>query len=425
MPRIVSTHATVLDGEHPAQRDLTVVIEGRRIVEVCQRVEPRADDVVYDLTGRTLLPGLGTGHLHAEFHHIDMSLLEHVFGGAERPAGVLMAVAINTCRNLLESGYTMAVSAACSNDIDACLKMSIAEGLIEGPRLLACSPHIETTGNDRPHWWYDSRNTGMQVFIDGPEEMRKAVRTQIRRGADWIKILPTGGHGITEPHFRRLSHDELVAAVETAHDLGKRVRAHASWRELIAECVDAGVDLIDHGDEIDERIIEAMIDRGTFWVPSMRVLDVALGVSEGVVPDGGLDAEMTKGVRDEWDNLAKMVPIANEAGVKILPGDDYGVPIVAHLPGIYSTEFSTYVHHTGVGALDTLRWATRHMAELMQLKGEVGTIAPDALADVLIVDGDPSADISILSDPARSVAAVLKDGTFVVDRLAAAGRQGH
>ena len=103
----------------------------------------------------------------------------------------------------------MAVSAACSNDLDACLKMSMDEGLIEGPRLLACSPHLETTGNERPHWWYDSRNTGMQVFIDGPEEMRKAVRTQIRRGADWIKILPTGGHGITEPHFRRLSNDEM------------------------------------------------------------------------------------------------------------------------------------------------------------------------------------------------------------------------
>ena len=127
----------------------------------------------------------------------------------------------------------------------------------------------------------------MQVFIDGPEEMRKAVRTQIRRGADWIKILPTGGHGITEPHFRRISNDEIVAAVQTAHDLGKRVRAHAAWRELIAECVEAGVDLIDHGDEIDEPIIEAMVERGTFWVPSMRVLDVALGVSDrGAGPRG-------------------------------------------------------------------------------------------------------------------------------------------
>ena len=119
------------------------------------------------------------------------------------------------------------------------------EGLIPGPRLEACSPHLETTGNERPHWWFDSRNTGMQVFVDGPEEFRKAVRTQIRRGADWIKILPTGGHGISDPHNRRLSHDELVAVVQTAHEMGKRVRAHASWRELIHECVEAGVRIVD------------------------------------------------------------------------------------------------------------------------------------------------------------------------------------
>ena len=417
MTRTVFTHANVLDGEHPAQPDVTVVVEGQRITAVASHVESRPDDVVYDVTGKTMLPGLGTGHLHAEFHHIDMALLEHVYGGAERPAGVLMAVAINTCRNLLESGYTMAVSAASSNDIDACLKMSMDEGLIQGPRLLACSPHLETTGNERPHWWYDSRNTGMQVFVDGPEEMRKAVRTQIRRGADWIKILPTGGHGITEPHFRRLSSDEIAAAVQTAHDLGKRVRAHASWRELIAECVDAGVDLIDHGDEVDERIVEAMAERGTFWVPSMRVLDVALGVSDGAVPDGALDAELTKGVRDEWDNLAKMVPIANEAGVKILPGDDYGVPIVPHIPGVYSTEFSTYVNHTGVGALDTIRWATRHMAELMQMEGVLGTIAPNALADLIVLREDPSRDISVLQDPAANVLAVMKDGAFFSNAL--------
>jgi imidazolonepropionase-like amidohydrolase len=419
MAKTVFANANVLDGEHPAQPDTTVVVEGRRIVSVGRQFDPRPDDLVFDLRGKTLMPGLGTGHLHAEFRHIEMGLLTHVYGGAERPAGVLMAVAINTCRNLLESGYTMAVSAACSNDIDACLKMSIEEGLIAGPRLLACSPHLETTGNERPNWWYDIRNTGMQVFVDGPEEMRKAVRTQIRRGADWIKILPTGGHGITEPHFRRISNDEIVAAVQTAHDLGKRVRAHASWRELIAECVEAGVDLIDHGDEIDEPIIEAMVERGTFWVPSMRVLDVALGVSgEGLVPEGGLDAEMTRGVRDEWNNLAKMVPIANEAGVKILPGDDYGVPIVPHVAGVYSTEFSTYVNHTGVSPLDVIRWATRHMAELMQMEGEVGTIAPEALADLVVVDDDPSRDVSILQDPSASILAVMKDGEFFVNSLA-------
>jgi imidazolonepropionase-like amidohydrolase len=290
--------------------------------------------------------------------------------------------------------------------------MGMEERLFPGPRLMSCSPHIETTGNERVHWWYDAQNTGMQVFVDGPDEMRKAVRNQIRRGAEWIKILPTGGHGITEPHYRRISSDEIQAVVQTAHEMGKRVRAHAAWRELIYECVEAGVDLIDHGDEVDEEIIDMMVERGTYWVPSMRVLDVALGISAGgSVPEGGLDAELTRGIQDEWDQLAAMVPIANDAGVKIIPGDDYGVPIVPHVPGVYSTEFSTYVNHVGVKPLDTIRWATRNMASLMQMDGEVGTVAQGALADLIVVNGDPSNGIGILAD-ISNILAVMKDGQF-------------
>lgn len=418
MARTVFTRANVLDGDNPARPGMTVVVEGHRIVSVGESTVPAApDDTVIDLGGRTLMPSLGTGHFHAEFHHIEMSTLDVIFGGAERPAGVLMAVSINTCRNLLESGYTMAVSAACSNDIDACLKMGIAEGLFPGPRLEACSPHLETTGNARPHWWLDSRNTGMQVFVDGPDEFRKAVRTAVSRGSDWIKILPTGGHGITDPHNPRLSHDELLAVVQTAHEMGKRVRAHASWREQIRQCVEAGVDLIDHGDEVDEEIIGMMVERGTYWVPSMRVLDVALGISAGTIPDGGLSADLTKGVRQEWDNLVAMVPIANEAGVKIITGDDYGVPIVPHVPGIYSTELATYVDHVGIKPLDALRWATRNVAHLMNMEGQLGTIAPGALADLIVVRDDPSENVRLLEDPVTNVLAVMKDGQFYKNDL--------
>jgi imidazolonepropionase-like amidohydrolase len=418
MARTVFTNVNLLDGDSPAQPGMTVAVDGNRVEQVsAQPVDPLPGDMLYDLAGNSMLPGLGSGHVHAEFHHMDLGLLEQVYGGAERPAGVLMVVAINTARNLLESGYTMAVSAACSNDIDVCLKIGMEEGLFPGPRLLACSPHIETTGNERPHWWYDSRNTGMQVFADGPEEMRKAVRTQIRRGVDWIKILPTGGHGITDPRNRKISHDEILAVVQTAHEMGKRVRAHAAWRELIDECVEAGVDLIDHGDEVDEEIIEKMLARGTFWVPSMRILDLALGISAGAVAEGGLDESMKTGVRQEWDQLAAMVPIANEAGVRILTGDDYGVPFAQHTPGVYSTELSTYVDHVGIKPLDTLRWATRNMAALMQMEGELGTVSPGALADLIVVRGDPSSEISLLADPATNVLAVMKGGEFFKNKL--------
>ena len=137
------------------------------------------------------------------------------------------------------------------------------------------------------------------------------------------------------------------------------------------------------------------------------------------MPSGGLDAELTRGVRAEWDNLAKWLPVANEAGVKILTGDDYGVPIVPHVPGIYSTELVTYVEQVGIDPLDALRWATRNVADLLGMAGELGTISAGALADLIVVRGDPSRDITLLQDPTASLAAVMKDGAFVKDELAA------
>src|ERR1700677_181396 len=114
MAKTFFTHANLLDGDRPGQPEMTVVVEGNRITEVSNRPGPIGpEDVVYDVRGYTVVPGLGTGHLHAEFHHMDLSMLNHVYNGAERPAGVLMAVAIKVCRTLLASGYTMAVSAAC------------------------------------------------------------------------------------------------------------------------------------------------------------------------------------------------------------------------------------------------------------------------------------------------------------------------
>ena len=198
-----------------------------------------------------------------------------------------MAVAINTCRNLLESGYTMAVSAACSNDIDACLKMSIEEGLIAGPRLLACSPHLETTGNERPDWWYDIRNTGMQVFVDGPERCARRF-TQIRRGADWIKILPTGRprhHRASLPsHQQRTRSWQRCRRRTISARSGPRAMARADCRVRRS-----GGRPDDHGDEIDEPIIEAMVEPGTSGCPACASSTSRSVSGEGLVPSGGLE----------------------------------------------------------------------------------------------------------------------------------------
>jgi imidazolonepropionase-like amidohydrolase len=150
MARTIFTRANVFDGENPARPDSTVVVEGDRIVSVgSEAVVAQGGDDAFDLAGRTLMPGLGTSHLHAEFKHIDLTVQDEIFFGSKWPAGVQMAVAVNTCRTLMESGFTMAITGACSNNIDASLKIAIAEGLISGPCLLAGSRHIETTGAEK------------------------------------------------------------------------------------------------------------------------------------------------------------------------------------------------------------------------------------------------------------------------------------
>ena len=362
MPRTLFKDANVLDGDRPAQPGTTVVVDGNRIVEVStQPVGVQPDDIVHDLRGYTIMPGLGMGHFHAEFHHMDMQLLKHVYNGAERPTGVLMAVAINTCRMMVESGYTMAVSAACSNDLDACLKMSMEEDLIVGPRLQACSPHLETTGNERPHWWYDSHNTGMQIFIDGPDAFRREVRTQIRRGADWIKILPTGGHGITEPHLRRISSDEIrrrrrhrarngqarpsprrLARADRRVRRGRR-RPHRPRRR-------GG-----RGDHRDDGRAWNLLGpeharprRGARHLRRRRRAHrrPRLGDDQGRAGTSGTS----------WPRWCRS---PTRPGIKILPGDDYGVPIIPHALGAWSADFATYVDQVGIKPLDTLRWATR------------------------------------------------------------------
>jgi imidazolonepropionase-like amidohydrolase len=420
--RTIFTNAYLFDGTNAGVPGATIVVSGDRIESVgtSDAADVSAGDEVYDLAGRALLPGLGTGHFHGDAVFTDMANIENVYFGAERPAGVMMAAMVNSCRNLLESGHTMAIGAACAYDHDACVKLAVAEGLMDGPHLLACNQHVETTAseNDRAKWWYRMRNTGLSCIVDGPDEVRRAIRQQVARGTDIIKLYPTGGHGLVQDNTRRyLTKDELRTAVDTAHDLGVKIRAHAAWKHMIQECIEYGVDIIDHGDEIDEPMIELMVEKGTSWCPSARLIEMILSFPSD---DDGIDGEFKGGVETDWANLVRMVPIGNEAGVNIIPGDDYGImPIMPHVPGIYAAEFVMYSEQMGIKPLDILRWATANVAKLFGREGELGTIAQNSMADLIVVDGDPPVDLSLLQDPAQNLPVVMKGGRFFKNTLKA------
>lgn len=408
-------NARVFDGEAMLPSLWTVRLEGGRIAALDQAP---ANDAI-DLAGKTLLPGLITCHFHPDFYKFTLAMgMAGEPLGKELPPGVLMAIAVRNCGVLLESGFTGYLGAACGHDIDACLKIAIAEGIMPGPRIRACSAHIGTTGdvNDSKAWWRRFDSPGTDVFVDGPADMRKQVREFIRRGAETIKIFTSSGHGgLPWPVARNMDRDEIAAVVQAAHHRGAIVRAHAATREMIRECVELGVDIIDHADEIDAEIVGMMAERGTFWVPSMVYPDCMLRLGWG-------DADL----RAAQDNVRAMLPVAQAAGVRILIGDDYSGVFRDVLPddpldhklGDYGREFAFYGAFEGLTPAQVLSWGTKNAGEALTGKaGELGVIRPGALADLIVLDGDPLTDLSLLARPGEALKAVVRDGALVIDRL--------
>jgi len=410
------TNARVFDGTAMLPGTRTVTLDGNRIASVSEGPAPAE---ALDIGGMTLMPGLITCHFHPDFYRFTLAMgMAGEPLGKELPPGVLMAIAVRNAGVLLESGFTGYVGAACSNDIDASLKMAIEQGIVPGPRIRACSRHIGTTGdvNDSKNWWREFKEPGTDVFVDGPDAMRRAVREFVRRGAETIKIFTTSGHaGLPWPVERTMERDEIEAVVRAAHGRGAIVRAHVATRAMIRECVDLGVDVIDHGDWIDEEIIALMAERGTFWVPSMVYPACMVGLGWAGPEEAAAQA-----------NVAAMLPKAQAAGVRILIGDDYSGVFrdvleddpLDHKVGDYGREFAFYAERTGLSPETLLSWGTRNAGEaLTGGRDRLGVIEEGALADLIVIDGDPLADLSLLARPGEALKAVIRDGAFVIDRL--------
>jgi imidazolonepropionase-like amidohydrolase len=414
MSRTVFTGANLLDGASPARPRTTVVVEGERIAEVGPdgAVAARPGDRVVHLEGRTLLPGMASCHFHATFEGTALELFPF---GLDQPPGILMLRAARSARRALDCGFTLLVGAGGGDEIDAQLALAIEQGLVVGPRLLPCGRNLGTTSGyiDLEPWWYRLGNTGACRMADGPDGFRQAVREELKRGARMIKLFVTGGHGNVRAGTREFSREELAAVVETAHARGALVRAHCAWKPEILECVELGVDVIDHGDEIDAECIEAMAEAGTFFDPSLLYLEKLLAYEPLQQAPGFAPAR--EAAQRELENLQRRLPEAHAAGVRIVLGDDYGTVLLPH--GTYAEELEFYVKRMGFAPLDVLRWATRNGAALAGREHELGAVEAGRLADLLVVDGDPSVDVGVLADEAR-LRAILKGGVFVKDALA-------
>ncbi len=406
MGRVIFTNANLLDGEHAAVPGSAVVVDEGRIASVGQGAlaDSRPDDRIVDCTGLTLMPGMSIGHFHPTYSVVDTT---PVPGYEDAPPYLAVKGGYNM-QQTLRAGFTTGVGASSPYAIDPSLAKAVRDGVLPGTRLIPCSAEIVTTGDSTDHvpWHWNTDNTPGVTVADGADGYRKAVRREIKRGAEIIKFYATGGHGVRfGGEYSSVTLDELRAGVDAAHSLGVRTRAHVASKAGILKCLDAGIDVIDHGDGIDEECIERMAEAGVSYVPSIYLF----AYGSRLAGDVELQSEFGCVVRA----TAAMLPKASDAGIPIALGDDYGSSFTAH--GQQGREVAFYAEITGLHPLEIIKWATVNGGAVAG-RADIGRIAPGFLADVLIVDGDPSENLDLLSDPANLLG-VMRDGEFFVDRL--------
>ncbi len=407
--------ANLLDGTNPARADVTVVLEDERITHVAgpgdaPAPQPTPEDQVFEVAGKTLMPGMVFCHFHPAYDNVanltDIDL--------KHPPTYLTLVAAKNAELLLHSGYTGSVGAGAANFIEVQLRNAVEKGLIQGPRITACGRDVVTTGDSvdmHPDWW-SLKMSGLARICDGPDEFRKAVREEIKNGVDIVKLYVTGGHGLPlDYEVMSMTEAELEAAVEAAHERGKKIRGHIINKRGILASARAGLDIIDHCDGLDEEAVDVVAECGSYVAPSLyfswNILDDKKrnGTSsfESWVPE----------MERTFESHARWLPELEKAGIPVLLGDDFGVGWMPH--GDYARELLAY-RDAGVDPLTVLRWATRNGAAVTGRADELGSIEVGFLADLLVVDGDPSQDLAVLTDR-DNLSAIVKNGEFVTCAL--------
>ena len=400
--RLIFTNLNLLDGVNPGKASV-VAIEGKHIVAVMPTIAElgsTSGDTIIDLGGKTLMPGMVSGHFHTTYHNLGaepgLPLMEH-------PPAFTAYRGLANVQTALACGFTSVVGAGCVYDIDPSLEKAIEAGLVVGPRMVPCSRDMLTSADQTLPWWTGSPIEQGINYCDGPVEVTKAVRSEIRRGARVIgEIFASGGHGAGVKGCRNFTREELSAAVAAAHDRGVRVRAHVVGKKFILECIEVGFDILDHCDEMDEECIEAMVEAGVFVLPSLN-----LPLMMMKHPMFGFATDQIKA---DFDAMCAILPKAAAAGVKLCVGDDFGAAGMPH--GDYANEMALYVEHAGIAPLEVIKWATRNGGALTGRGHELGTIETGKLADIVVVDGDPSTDIRVLCERSR-IDLVMRGGRIV------------
>jgi imidazolonepropionase-like amidohydrolase len=386
----------VWDGESSeSHRDWIVVIQGETISAAGLAAEikiPQAARII-DLPGQTLLPGLIDAHTHVLLHPYNEALWDDQV--LREALSLRVCRATNHLRDTLHSGFTTIrdLGTEGAGYADVGLKQAIAQGIIPGPRMLVVTRAIVATGSYAPKGFAPEHHIPQGAEeADGVDALIRAVRDQIGKGADWIKVYADTamGGGPVRPSF---SQEELTRIVETAHSVGVMVAAHATSREGMYRATLAGVATIEHGDNGDRDVFKLMAERGVALCPTLTAFEASARY-RGYHP--GRDPEPPR-LRQARANLKEAV----SAGVTIVNGSDMGV--FAHGDG--ARELELLVDY-GLKPVDALRSTTSVAARVLRISNRLGRIRAGLLADLVAVEGDPTREIKTL----KNVRFVMKEG---------------
>jgi imidazolonepropionase-like amidohydrolase len=386
-----------------------VLVGGERIREVSDRPIKAASATVVDCGGRVLMPGLIDCHVHCMHSEVYMRRMEDV------PLTLATARASVRLRSMIDRGFTTVRD---TGGTDWGVKAAVDQGLIVGPRLFIAGRsigptggHADGRGRTNPGYPCPCCNAMayLRQLVDGEDEMRWAVREQMRQGCDHVKIMVSGG--VASPFdpldSLQFSIGEIQTAVEEAEAFGRYVCAHAYAAEAIERAVANGVRTIEHGNLIDDARAKLMVSKGAYLVANL----VAYVAMKERAAQFGMPPEMLEKNEMVLEGGYRSLEICKRAGVKVA----YGSDLLGALLEDQSREFS--IRTTVVSPLEVIRSATLIAAEVVRRPGKLGVIEPEAWADLIVVDGDPLKDITLLEGQGAHLAAIMKGGAFHKNRL--------
>ena len=406
------TNVRILDGSGTQQPySGSVLVQGNRIRQVGRSTAPisPAGATVIDGAGATLMPGMCEAHTHFSWNDAatlaaiqSMPLEEHVLWCAK------------VAKRYLEAGWTSCVGAACAKPrLDVVIRNAINSGQIPGPRYLAASQEITVPGGlgdeTLPHLPFPEFSFG--VNVNGAEDMRKVVRMFLKYGVDSIKLNLSGDNFTPQSPAETtwMTDAEVAAAAEEVKMRNKRIIVHARSAASVKQALRHGIRLIYHASFTDTEtldMLEAARDE-VFVAPGIAILYAMLNEAEAF----GVTREMAVGMgyQIEWDAALESLSKMHKRGIRILPGGDYGFAFTPHCQNARDLEF--FVKYLGFTPMEAIRCATLYGGQVMMHGNDLGAIKEGYLADLLLVDGDPLANLAILRDPKR-ILAVMKDGRF-------------